>query len=115
MVLTRRATSTEPQDLIVADPNVQVPLNTMNPNPDVQLAPRGDNSELENLREALGQVQGHTNTLHHSHEETHVMVNHAFETLNSKGMNSKSGWTDNLSPCVLSKQKLTVNPGRLPT
>uniref|UniRef100_A0A803PPN7 Uncharacterized protein n=1 Tax=Cannabis sativa TaxID=3483 RepID=A0A803PPN7_CANSA len=37
-----------------------------------------DDSELARLRKFIGQVQGHTNILHHEQEETRVAVNDAF-------------------------------------
>ncbi|KAM6554031.1 hypothetical protein CsatB_014793 [Cannabis sativa] len=39
----------------------------------------GDYTEIQNLRAALGIMQGHTNTLHHDQEELHSAVNIAFE------------------------------------
>ncbi|XP_060959309.1 uncharacterized protein LOC115720250 [Cannabis sativa] len=39
----------------------------------------GDNTKIQNLRDALGLMQGYTNTLHHDQEELRAAVNLAFE------------------------------------
>uniref|UniRef100_A0A803Q7P9 Uncharacterized protein n=1 Tax=Cannabis sativa TaxID=3483 RepID=A0A803Q7P9_CANSA len=39
----------------------------------------GDDTEIQNLRNALGLMQGHTNTLHHDHEQLCAAVNLSFE------------------------------------